>query len=252
LPVAQTSSPPSQAASEQQAKPWLGRNAEIEAFLKTAPIARDEEVPLGVTKPRHVFFALGGPVESAAVKALPPGLRTGFFESYKSEIAAYELDRLLELNMVPVTVERRYAGQLASAQFWVNGAVLLKELKDQQAPNPVVWTKQLRRWRVFDNLIANIDRNEGNLLVVRNPDWYLVLIDHSRAFTSRKQMIFEMTAIDRPLFERLKALDKPTLDDKLGKLLVDGSKAVLQRRDAIVAHFEKLAAQKGADVVFTP
>jgi hypothetical protein len=32
------------------------------------------------------------------VKDLPPGIRSGFWESYESEIATYEVDRLLGLD----------------------------------------------------------------------------------------------------------------------------------------------------------
>jgi hypothetical protein len=79
-----------------------------------------------------------------------------------------------------------------------------------------------------------------------------VLIDHSRAFTNTTKMIFEMTQIDRPLYEKLKALDAKTLDPKIGKLVLDGSKSILKRRDLIVAQFEKMAASKGEARVFTP
>jgi len=46
------------------AKTWVGHCAEIEEYLRTAPIERVEEVPLGVTKPKRAFFAPGGPVGS--------------------------------------------------------------------------------------------------------------------------------------------------------------------------------------------
>ena len=45
--------------------------------------------------PDQAFFTPGGLAESAVVKILPPKLHKGYWESYKSEIAAYELDRLL-------------------------------------------------------------------------------------------------------------------------------------------------------------
>ena len=43
----------------------------------------------------------GGPVARMAWRPLPPGVHRGFRESYKTEIAAYELDKLLKLDMVP-------------------------------------------------------------------------------------------------------------------------------------------------------
>jgi hypothetical protein len=70
----------------------------------------------GILGPRHAYFKPGGLAAGANIKVLPPGRREGFFESYKSEIAAYKLDRMLDLNMVPPTVERRFDNKEASAQ----------------------------------------------------------------------------------------------------------------------------------------
>lgn len=240
--------------------PWLGSADGIADYIRNAKIEKIETIPVGVTRPQRAILAPGGPVGSVVVKDLRPGRKGGYWESYQSEIAAYELDRLLDLNMVPPTVEKRVNGSLMSAQMFVDRCVWLKELKGQQPPNVPAWNQQVHRQRVFDNLIANIDRNEGNLLVYRTPsaggqgkpEWHLVLIDHSRCFTSTKRLPFAMTMIDRPLFERLKALDKPTLEARVGKLLVDGVSSLLQRRDAIVHHFEQLAAAKGEAQVFIP
>src|SRR5262249_58180533 len=92
---------------EESAKTWIGRSGEIEAYLRTARIIRTERTDRGVTQPVRAFFEPGGLVGSMTWKALPPGRsHGGFYESYKSEIAAYEIDKLLELNMVPPKVER--------------------------------------------------------------------------------------------------------------------------------------------------
>jgi hypothetical protein len=233
------------------AKIWLGRPAEFEEFLRTAAIERVTSVPIGVTKPKRAFFAPGGLVASVVVKHLPMGQRQGFWEAYKSEIAAYEMDRMLGLDMVPVTVERRVEGSLASAQLWVEGCRLLKDVDQSTCPRPMEWAKQVCRQRVFDNLIANIDRNQGNLLV--DGEWNLILIDHSRAFAANR-MPFEkeMTRIDREMFGRLKALDEPGIMKQVRPwILSDGqARDILKRRDRIVADFERLAREKGEAAVF--
>ena len=99
---------------------------------------------------------------------------------------------------MPPTVERRVNGTLMSAQMFVDGCVWLKDLDGRRAPNVSSWNRQVHRQRVFDNLIANIDRNAGNLLVLqarsaidqRVTAWHLVLIDHSRAFTTIRRTIY--------------------------------------------------------------
>jgi len=241
--------------------PWLGSPDAISEFIRSAAVQKIEDIPLGVTKPQRAILASGGPVSSVVVKNLPPGRKSGYWESYQSEIAAYEIDRLLELNMVPPTVEKRVNGTLMSAQMFVERCVWLKELKGQQPPDVAAWNRQVHRHRVFDNLIANIDRNAGNLLVYRTaaeaaggrPAWHLVLVDHSRCFTSTKKMQFPMTQIDRPLFDRVKHLDRAVVRRAIGDLLETGAlDALFARRDDIVKGFERLAAQKGAANVFVP
>lgn len=239
------------AAERVGAKIWIGRHAEFEEFLRTARIERVEKVPIGVTKPERGFFAPGGLAASAAVKHLPMGQRSGFWEAYKSEIAAYQLDRLLGLDMVPVTVERRVGSDLASVQLWAEGCKHVKDVDQSACPRPIDWAKQVCRQKVFDNLIANIDRNAGNLLV--DGEWNLVLIDHSRAF-AQDRMPFEkeMTRVDRAFFERLKALDQASVMKQVRPwVLSDGAvRAILKRRDKIVALFEKLSRERGEATVF--
>ena len=89
---------------------WIGRHAQIEAQLKTAGITRIEDIGTGVTRPRRAHLLPGTPAESLAWKVLPPGRRNGHWESYKSEIAAYELDKLLAMDVVPPVVERTIDG----------------------------------------------------------------------------------------------------------------------------------------------
>jgi hypothetical protein len=240
-----------QPAQPTGSKVWLGRHAEFEEYLKTASIAKIEDVPIGVTKPKRAFFVKGGLAGSAALKYLPSGVKGGYWEAYKSEIAAYKLDRILGLDMVPPTIERRVGSDLGSLTVWIEGCTHLKDRDQTQVPQPTAWAKQVCRQRTFDNLIANVDRNAGNLLV--DDEWNLVLIDHSRAFASNTMPFMkQMTRIDREFFERLKALDEATLMAELKPWVLSGGSVrdILKRRDKIVAQFEKFAQEKGEAAVF--
>jgi len=256
LAAAQVAPPlaPAAAAAAREAvgaKTWIGHQAEIEDSLRNAPIERTTALPVGVTKSSRAFFAPGGPAASATVKYLPTGRRAGFWESYKSEIAAYELDRLLGLDMVPPTVERRVGADLASVQLWVEGGRVIKDVDQSACPKPIEWAKQVCRQKVFDNLIANIDRNAGNILV--DGEWNIILIDHSRAFAS-DSMPFEkqMTRVDRAFFEKLKALDEASVMKQVRPWLMSDGQArdILKRRDKIVKRFEKEARKRGEAAVF--
>jgi hypothetical protein len=238
-------------------KIWIGRYTEFEDFLRTAEIVDTKSTPVGVLSPRHAIFKPGGIGAGGALKPIEPGKYDGYWESYKSEIAAYKLDRLLGLDMVPPTVAVKYKGQPASLQLWVEDTIMLKEMKAKrlEPPDGAKWNRQLHRVYLFDDLIANIDENEGNLLF--DPQWNFIMIDHSRAFTDTLAQPFALgktlVQIDRPLFDRMKQLKRDDVARAIGDLLEPGAlDALFRRRDAIVEALEKLAQEKGAAKVFTP
>ena len=127
------------------------------------------------------------------------------------------------------------------SSLWVEGTRPLSQVEKEIPKNPVYWTKQVRRHRVFDALIANIDRNSNNMLV--DDEWNLILIDHSRAFVKNETPFLEkITAIDRPIYEAIKALDEATLTERLKPWMFgkNSIKDMLKRRDKIVKQLEKL------------
>jgi hypothetical protein len=235
------------AASSASAKVWVGRNEEFEAFIASAPVDHFEDIPLGVTHPKRAFFKPGSLVGSVAWKVLPPGRPNGYWESYKSEIAAYQLDKLLGMNMVPVAVEKRWKNEIAAAILWVSPVSSWKEA--QSRPKPDKWNRQAVMMKMFDNLICNKDRNMGNLLV--DDDWNVFLIDHSRAFITDKDLPVKMTRVDRELWNRMLQLDEPTLAAALGKWVDGGArKALLARRDRMKTVIDALVKTNGEAAVF--
>ena len=226
---------------------WQGHTSEIEAFLKTAKVEKVSELPVGVTRPRRAFVVPGGVAKSFAWKPLKPGVQSGYFESYKSEVAAYELDKLLGLNMVPVVVERELQNESGAAVLWLEGVRSWETVLP--LPKPASWNHELARMKMFDNLISNGDRNKGNLLV--DDDWHLYLIDHSRAFVADLKLPQELQTIDRALWEKMLSLDEATLATTLGTWL-DGRQrgALLRRRDAMKKKIDALVAKNGQRVFF--
>jgi hypothetical protein len=131
---------------------WADRQEAVEQWLREAPVERTEQIPIGVTKPSRIFFGGDGPARSAAWKPLMPGIYKGFWESYKSEIAAYELDKMLGLDMVPPSVERTIRGSRGAVVMWVEGVKAWDTKKPGRRPDPVAWTREVVRMKMFDQL----------------------------------------------------------------------------------------------------
>jgi glyoxylase-like metal-dependent hydrolase (beta-lactamase superfamily II) len=245
------------AGQAKSSKIWLCRDAEFEESLRTSDIERTTPIKTGVLGHLRAYFKPGGLAASAVIRRIQPGKQDGFFESYKSEIAAYKLDRMLDLNMVPPTVERRYDNRQASVQLWVENAIMLLEAnkKGLRDPNAARWNQNLHRAMVFDNLVGNIDPNEGNWLF--DAAWNFFKVDCTRCFTDSPKVahdIKKMGRIDRPFFERLKALDRDAVRKEIGEYLTENNAlaAVFRRRDSIVKDLEALAKQRGEAQVFEP
>ena len=228
-----------QAPDAQSARIWVGREAEIEKFLESAAVVSLKELGVGVTRPQRATLAPGGPVDAMVWKPIKPGRYSGHWESYKSEIAAYELDKFFGLGMIPPTVERRVQSEPGAAVMWVAPAQSFKDLggvpgqKGVKPPPPALagrWNLQIIRAKMLDNLIGNPDPNLGNWMV--DPAWNLILIDHTRAFTSSRDLYHPMTSVDLELWEKMNALDEPTLTGVVGTWLDRSAiRTMLQRRD---------------------
>lgn len=241
-----------QAPAAGSAKTWTDRAPQIEDYLRSAEVVGMEELSVGVTRPRRAKLAPGGLVEAMAFKPIKPGRYSGYWESYKSDIAAYELDKLLGLGMIPPTVEKRVKGELGAAVMWLSPTKSFKDLggvpgqkgvSGPPGPKVAPWTQQVTRAKMFDNLIGNLDPNLGNWLV--DPEWNLFLIDHTRAFTSSPKLYHELVNIDAELWNKMKALDEPGLKTALGEWLDETAiKGILTRRTKMQEAIDKLEAKR--------
>jgi hypothetical protein len=224
-------------------KTWVGHHREVEEYLRTAEcILVDNFGPRKNTQGgpalKRCTLRPGGPVSRMAWKTFPTGASRGFRESHKAEIAAYEIDKLLKLEMVPPTVERELEGHTGAGTFWVEGAVGLKE-GASGAPDAARWEKQLAQMAMFDALIGNGARNMSNAL--RDPVWNLILLDHSRAFGPATEPLPDLSKVDKDLWARIEGLTRAQLDATLGPWLdKDQIGAILDRRERMRAAIGRL------------
>lgn len=240
--------------------------AQIKDFLKNAKVVRVRNTDRGVTAPRRLTLSDGTITHDAVFQAIDDrqtvahlngarGAQTelNFVDSYKYNIAAYEIATLLGLDqMMPVYIERRWNGQLGSISWFV--PTLMDESdrlkKKIEPPRPAEWNNQMYRMRVFSSLLRDTDRNLTNVLITN--DWKVMMIDFSRAFRLQPELLHvkDLNKIDRNLLSRLETLNrddiKKVAEDFVTKAELD---ALFARRDLLLAHFKKLIAELGEDKV---
>ena len=226
--------------------------AEQEHFLKTAKVVRIRAAGKGVTGTMRATLSDGVLTHDASIQNIDVamtefrsnrGTELNFKDSWRYNVAAYRLNQLVQLGNVPVSVERYHNGKPGAFTWWVD-EVLMDEgarLKTKtEAPDALAWNQQMWHVRLFDQLILNVDRNLGNLVIDKN--WGVWMIDHSRAFRLSRNVKTpkNLTRVERGALDRLKALDMTAIDAAIGDYLTSFEKrAILQRRDEIVALFEK-------------
>lgn len=223
-----------------------------ETFLRDARIIRTRSAPGGVTGSLRVTLSDGEYTHDAHVQTIDEakttfrgerGVELNFRDTWRYNVAAYRLAVLLDLDMVPVTVERRTQRGPAAFTWWVDDVQMdeaTRVKKKIRAPDTLAWNQQMYVVRVFDQLIYNVDRNLGNLLITN--DWQVWMIDHTRAFRWHRTLRTpgDLKACDRALLARLELLDKPTLERELSPWLESGAlDALLARRDTIVQTFKQ-------------
>lgn len=240
---------------------------EAERFLRTAEVVERKPIGSGITGSERLTLVDGGRRMRAAWKTVdlfhpgntrfPDGtVEMDFRDSYKFEIAAYELGKLLGLALVPPVVERTIDGRTGSLQAWVEGAMTddVRHRRGLVDPDADHWNRQMYDVRLLHQLTHNTDfRNVRNVLV--DPEFRIYAIDFSRAFRTITFLMAEkdLDRFSRKTLERLAGLDTATLEQHVGRWLTGRQiSGLLKRRDRILALARRRIAEKGEAAVLHP
>ncbi len=162
-------------------------------------------------------------------------------KEFAPDVAAYRLDRLLELDMVPVTVLREVNGREGSLQFFP-AKTMNEETRKASGrgtgavcPLPDQWGAMY----VFDVLIYNEGRTEKRMLYDLF-DWGIVLIEHDRAFKATRGRPAHLAKAPIEITEgwrsALQSLTDETLATTLDGLLNERRiRSLANRRDELLA-----------------
>ena len=261
LVVAQVTSP---TAVPETGLPLTG--AAAEAFLRDAEVVALEEYDTkGITRPRKATLSDGERTHHAVFKDIDKlhtkvKLTTGktlfkLLDSYKHEIAAYELDKLLGGNLVPPCVERRIRGTTGSLCLWVEGAMTEWQRSNElnlQPPDVLDYNDQMHDIKLLLQLDWDADYNNTSNIII-DGNWKLHKVDNSRAFRTDPKLrrADTLSRFRRSTVEALRTLDRTTLEDAMKPWLSSKAiNALWKRRDAILEVIDELAATKPEAAIF--
>jgi hypothetical protein len=135
-------------------------NEQIKHFLLIAKVVHSQDAKKGITDPKRLTLSDGTLTddasyqsidEHASQKQLASGTELNFVDSWKYNVAAYELAELLGMDdMLPVYVERKWGGQVGSLSWWL--PVKMDEVESHkqksEPPYPNAWNNQMyKMWR---------------------------------------------------------------------------------------------------------
>ena len=256
---------PSLPAQEANGLPLRGEAAET--FLRTAEVVNKKALGSGITHSEQYTLTDGTQTHKAVWKTIQfsaRGLTTyggdvtilDAEDSYRFEIAAYELDKLLGFDLVPPTVERTFGREKGSLQLWVEGAMTEADRKRKGLTPPDVeaWNGQIHKVRLLQQLTDDWDaQNITNILL--DPSFRVYAIDFSRSFTTYGWVREEkaLQRFSRSALEALRRLDQATLEARLGTWIRPPQvRALLKRRDQILAIAARRVEEEGETAVLYP
>jgi hypothetical protein len=175
---------PAEAPAEPRVAPVAGAYPE-ETTLTSSGVSSVKKLGGGVSDSRVVTFVNGEkavfklPLEKSIRRNIPVGGDTA------REAAAWEVAKLVGMtDMVPATIVRTINGERGSLQGFVKNAEVAHEVRGDRKYDGET---DLRRAAIFDLMVGNTDRHEGNWMIKRSSD-KLALIDNGLAFPNEKKV----------------------------------------------------------------
>jgi len=246
LPFVTDAAPPCWSDAEGQPLPFDSFEA-AEAYLREADVVEVRDLGEGTTRPKKLLLERDGIRAHAIFRHVDrvrrnQRLADGSFhlvlsDSFRNDLAAYRLSRLLGFDRVPPVVARSVEGRRGSVQLWIEDGMMEKQRrrKGLDPPDAVDFARQRQMLDLFDALVCNIDRNLGNILI--GPRWTVWYIDQTRTFARYQQAprVSAGMGVDREVWRRIVGVSdeaiRTGLEPWLSRWQIDD---LLQRRRDLV------------------
>lgn len=227
---------------------------ELENYLRTAQIvAVDIDPEGGRTEPWRITLDDGKTVRRGFFKHINNSRPTFLPDSYKYEIAAYELNKLLDTNIVPPVVEREVNDIKGSLQIFVENCISLAQQrkKNIHPSDPVKFQNYMDVISIFENLTF-CERKETDDILIHTEDWRVCRVDFSEAFEPVFRFLPDqkIQRCSKKLYNNLLKLNRDALETELKPYLnTDEIDAILERKKIILKKIEQLIKEKGEESV---
>ena len=210
---------------------------QIEDLLSTGEVVSQRTLDLQFAKRTIVDVSDGEHTLSAIFVPRP---KKGFYPN----LAAYRLDKLLGLGMVPVAVQRKL-GRKNGSLHYMPVKTVDESVRSGNGRGGSAWCPLNDQWQamyVFDALIYNEGRSRSRMLYSTDR-WQLILVEHQDAFAAREGLPRHLenatVIVSEGWRDALRALDNAMLQENLGDVLDK------RRLKALAARRENLLASAG-------
>ncbi len=230
----------------------------LERFLLEARVtAVAKELQSGRMSAWLVTLNDGKTTRKAFFKSVRRPRPTLMPDSYTYELAAFALNKLLGLELVPITVERQIDGRSGSLQLFLEGVETEKSrlLKNLQPPDLQAYQDQLDEITLLENLTCTPRQDLGDILI-QTDTWKVWRVDFSEAFMPARELQPErlIRRASRRFVNALRNLDEALARRRLARYLnASEMEALFKRRQLILDEIDRLIKEKGeAAVLFSP
>jgi hypothetical protein len=235
---------------------------ELLEFLREAKVVEVKSLGEGITHPRRLTLESNGVRAHAVfrnvrteeqVATLPGGQREFHLRDfYGFEPAAYRLGRLLGVGNIPPAAFRSLGDEPGSVQAWIENGKTEQRRREAKSepPDTLDWQRQRQMMMVWDALIGNTDRNQGNYLWT--PSWQVWMIDHTRSFRrgANLQGARDIVWCERGFWQKLRTVGDAEIIASVGESLNPAEiSGLLKRRKKLVDLIDALIRERGERAV---
>jgi hypothetical protein len=225
-----------------------------QTFLKKAKVVSvTREVLGGRTRPWIVLLDDGKMKKRALFKHIDVQRPRPAPDSFRYELAAYELTKLLRVEIVPPLVEREVQGTKGSLQIYLENCISERERmrKKIEPPDAAAHARALEGLKVFECLVYD-ECGDLDDSWVHLQDWRVCRVDFSEAFFPSAEFPKScvISVCPRKLYEGLLQLEDGVIGVSLMKYLnKDEMASLLVRKNLIIERIKGLIAEKGEEAV---